>query len=72
MSNELLAATYGRGAYVITLKPGSVPGGATSGVLPARGGRKSGHLAATGAPVGLAVLALVLLGSGLAVRRRVG
>jgi hypothetical protein len=44
----------------------------TIGVLPTRVGKKSsgGHLAATGLPAGLAVLALLLLGSGLAVRRR--
>ncbi|MCU1600133.1 MAG: hypothetical protein JWO22_842, partial [Frankiales bacterium] len=73
--NELLAASYGRGAYVIKLAAGSVPGGSTSGVLPARGGGKKasgGHLAATGLPVGLAVVALLLLGAGVAVRRRLG
>ncbi|MFN2538996.1 MAG: WD40/YVTN/BNR-like repeat-containing protein [Mycobacteriales bacterium] len=73
--NELLAATYGRGVYVITLKPGSVPGGPTSGVLPTRGGKKpssGGQLAATGLPAGLALLSLLLLGSGLAISRRVG
>ncbi|MCW2707162.1 MAG: hypothetical protein JWM22_1004 [Frankiales bacterium] len=72
--NEVLAATYGRGDYVITLKAGTVPGGPTSGVLPTRSGHRSsgGKLAATGLPAGLAALALVLLGAGLLVRRRVG
>lgn len=72
--NELLAASYGRGVYVITLKPGSSPGASTSGVLPTRGGKKSsgGHLAATGLPAGLAALSLLLLGCGLVVRRRLG
>ena len=69
--NELLAASYGRGVYAITLKAGSVPGGATSGSISAGGGKKStGNLAATGAPAGLAVLALLMLTGAAVVRRR--
>jgi hypothetical protein len=72
--DELLAASYGRGAYVIKLKAGSIPGGSTSGRPPTKAGGKGngGNLAATGLPTGLAVLALLLLGTGLAVRRRTG
>ncbi|MCU1592970.1 MAG: hypothetical protein JWO12_362 [Frankiales bacterium] len=71
--NELLAASYGRGAQIITLRPGSIPGGATSGFPPkAIGGKKGsgGSLAATGLPTELSLLALLLLVSGLLVRRR--
>ncbi|MCU1622793.1 MAG: hypothetical protein JWL79_1638 [Frankiales bacterium] len=72
--DELLAASYGRGAYVIKLKAGSVLGGATSGRPPTKAGGKGngGNLAATGLPTGLVVLALLLLGTGFAVRRRTG
>jgi hypothetical protein len=70
--NELLAATYGRGAMVITLKGGTVPGGSTSGSHEVA--KPTVHqgppLAATGAPALLGYAALLLLGAGLLVRRR--
>ena len=73
--NELLAASYGRGAQLVTLKAGSVPGGATSGRPPvtgAPGGKKArgGSLAATGPSTWLGGLALLLLGAALVARRR--
>ncbi|MCW2600468.1 MAG: hypothetical protein JWM02_2297, partial [Frankiales bacterium] len=71
--DELLAATYGRGAQVISLRAGSIPGGSTSGVETASGGgstSSAGSLAATGSSTWLAALALLLLVSGLLVRRR--
>jgi hypothetical protein len=73
--NELLAASYGRGVQVITLKAGSVPNGATSGAGPQaappavhRGVK--GTLAATGASTWLGALSVLLLGAGLMSRRR--
>jgi hypothetical protein len=73
---ELVAATYGAGVWTIPLAGGKAalpPPAAPS--APAGGGGSgaptgNGHLAATGAPQGLAALSLLLLVSGLVLRRR--
>jgi hypothetical protein len=70
---ELVAATYGAGVWTIplaggkaALPPPAVPSAPTGGGA----GRPGGNLAATGAPAGLAGVALLLIAGTLVVRRR--
>jgi hypothetical protein len=72
--NELLAASYGRGVQVITLKAGSISNGATRGAGPQAAAAAvhrgvKGTLTATGPSTRLGVLSLLLFGTGLVSRR---
>jgi hypothetical protein len=71
---ELVAATYGAGVWTIplaggkaALPPPAVPSAPSGG---GGTGRPGGHLAATGAPAGVAGLALLLMAAGVTARRR--
>jgi hypothetical protein len=71
---ELVAATYGAGVWTLPLAGGkaALPPPAVPSTPSAGGGtgRPGGNLAATGAPAGLAGLAVLLMLAGLAARRR--
>ena len=73
--NELLAATYGRGAAIIELGAGSAPAGGTSGREPVGFGKSvgsgtKGTIASTGLDAAIPTLALLAVLTGVVLRRR--
>jgi hypothetical protein len=66
-AREVVAASYGRGVYTVVVPASAVVTPAKPTTRPTA---STGHLAATGLPVGLAALGLLVLGGGLVLRRR--